>query len=237
MSGDPAPVLELRWGSWRVVVERSVWPSDALTTVYDRLARRWRGLRGRFGFDEAYADLLAGVVAPRSPVVVDLGCGDGGLSRAWGRVHGPPAALHLVDRSSGMLTVASDAARANAVWVHPADVRSVPVAAGVADVVLMGHVLEHLPDPAPMLCEVRRLLADDGVAVLIVTRDGWWARWLQLRWRIRRLSDPEIRRAAEAAGLHAARRALSCGLTDRLSVAWVLTPRGSAVGGPCPGGG
>lgn len=223
--GTHAPILVLEWGTWRVVVERAALPLPHLADLYDRLASTWHQRRGMWGFDAAYEGVLASVRAPAHPRVVDLGTGDGGFAAAWCRVSGRPRHLDLVDVSPRMLDVARSrlAPHADAVDVHRDDVRELSLPAGCADVVLAGHVLEHLADPAPAMAAIRRVLAPDGVAVVVLTRPSPWGRWLQLRWRLTALSDAEVMACAGRADLVATplawRRA---GWPGRLSRAWRL---------------
>ncbi|HEV2147054.1 MAG TPA: class I SAM-dependent methyltransferase [Longimicrobiaceae bacterium] len=45
--------------------------------------------------------------------------------------------------------------------------------------VTLNHVLEHIPDPAPLLTEVRRILADDGLLFVAVPNVRSWIRYLR----------------------------------------------------------
>ena len=90
--------------------------------------------------------------------VVDLGCGGGllavPLAEAGARVVGVDLARRALQ----------DARRREVSAFLPlvADLASVPVAAGCADLVLLADVLEHVADPAAAVAEAARLLRPGG---------------------------------------------------------------------------
>jgi SAM-dependent methyltransferase len=51
---------------------------------------------------------------------------------------------------------------------HRADLQALPFADGSYDVVYASHVLEHVPDDASAIAEIRRILAPGGIAILPV---------------------------------------------------------------------
>lgn len=115
--------------------------------------------------------------------MLDLGCGDGivlHLARQDGwQVHGVelfPEQVVLVRETLGLDVEVSDIA----------GFRGAP---GSWDVVLLTHVLEHLPDPVGALRKIRELLAPDGIGVLefpnIDALDGKLRRALR-RWHLHR---------------------------------------------------
>lgn len=92
--------------------------------------------------------------------VVDVGCGHGADLRALRR-DGHRGLLVGVDFSAGMLaeleTTVADRVLADAV--------ALPLASGIADVVLAMHMLYHLGDIPAALGEFRRVLRQDGVFI------------------------------------------------------------------------
>lgn len=51
------------------------------------------------------------------------------------------------------------------------------------DIVVMNHVLEHIPDPIEILLEVKRILKDDGLLVIGVPNFGsYMARLMKRKW-------------------------------------------------------
>lgn len=101
----------------------------------------------------AYA-LCAGLL-PADARVLDLGCGAGHsyhrlAPRETVGVDLDPGALEGQDRET-----------------HVADMRALPFADGAFGAVLSVQSLEHVPDGAAVLREVRRVLAPGGVAVFV----------------------------------------------------------------------
>jgi SAM-dependent methyltransferase len=101
----------------------------------------------------AYA-LCAGLL-PQDVRVLDLGCGAG----------------HSYDRQAPRETVGVDIDPAALAGqdreTHVADMRRLPFADGSFGAVLSVQSLEHVPDGAAVLREVRRVLAPGGVAVFV----------------------------------------------------------------------
>jgi SAM-dependent methyltransferase len=127
-----------------------------------------------YGWRARAVEKLAG---NRSGRVLDIGCGPGALLEAFRRrgweVHG----TELTDDSAAR-------ARQAGIPVHVGPLEPFPWPEGHFDAVVMWHVLEHCPDPVPVLDRVRRSLRPGGVLLVGVpnfgspearlTRDGWF---------------------------------------------------------------
>jgi SAM-dependent methyltransferase len=100
--------------------------------------------------------------------VLDLGCGAGRFLGALRRAGAEPVGVELAE-------AAAQRARAN---VPGADVRlvepdgSLPLGHGEVDLVWCSEVLEHVPDVAHLLLEVRRVLRGGGRLLLSVPFHG-----------------------------------------------------------------
>lgn len=232
------PVVAGGVGSWRLVLQRRPLPRGRLVALYDGLAPTWAARRAAWGFDEAYGRLLGGRLGARVAEaltlgsLVDVGCGDAGLAVACVRAHGARDVV-LVDAAPAMLAVASErlVALGCTVQAHQARAEVLPLASGSAGVVLVGHVLEHLADPAPALEEARRLLAPGGLLVVVATRCAVVGRWLQARWRLRCHDALEAERALHAAGFAGEVAELEGSWSvRRASLAWI-----GHAGAPHPG--
>lgn len=148
---------------------------------------------------EVYADfgnpaLLRAVRAhlPAGGSVLDVGCASGGLLAALEDDAG---------RREGIEPdpAAAAAAAAHADTIHVGRVDDVDVPAGVFDVVVLGDVLEHLPDPQAALARARRWLQPRGRVVVSLPNVAFWSVRLGLlagRWEYRSsgiLDDTHLR--------------------------------------------
>jgi SAM-dependent methyltransferase len=115
---------------------------------------------------------------PARPVMIDLGCGPGLFLHDLGRRY-PSAALHGYDamiahgrQLTGVtLTLA----------IHDVTTTPLPHAAGSVHLVAMSSVLHVVDEPLPVLAEIRRVLAPNGIFLL----DDWIRQPLPayLAWR------------------------------------------------------
>ncbi len=103
--------------------------------------------------------------------VVDLGCGGGLLAKFF------------VDSGARVigLDISPSSARVASKHVAPAtfvcaDVLRAPIQDGVADVVLLSDVVEHVTDPARAVAEAARILRPGGVCFVSTLNRTWKAR-------------------------------------------------------------
>ncbi len=119
------------------------------------------GLEARaslYDFQEPRIDIVAealGVLAPLDGRVVgDVGCGSG---RYIDSLRGAGARVVGIDLSVGMLAGVS-----SPLALVAADSQSLPLTDASVDVVMMMHMLYHVPDPAMAVAEAARVLRPDG---------------------------------------------------------------------------
>lgn len=64
------------------------------------------------------------------------------------------------------------------------DLEALPFASDSVDMVIVGHTMEYVDDPAQMLREIERILVPEG-KLLVIGIDSWtmWAAWQHLRRR------------------------------------------------------
>jgi SAM-dependent methyltransferase len=122
----------------------------------------------------------------RSAVGLDLGCGDGvnlcWLSRHFEHFYGSDYNLLRLTRAKRLDTN---------VVLFMADIGNYPADDDVFDVIFFNHVLEHIPDDAAALREVRRILKPGGLLILGVPNEGaaFWQLAYRLQPRSRETSD------------------------------------------------
>jgi SAM-dependent methyltransferase len=142
---------------------------------------RWRSLCAEGKADHVARLAAALSDAPRT--VAEVGCGDGVLldalaARGVGKTrHGYEISERAVRSAAGRKGVDS---------VERFDGERLPVADNTFDLAVLSHVLEHVPDPLPLLAETAR--AARAVVVEVPLEDN------------RSASRPSARQASEAIG-------------------------------------
>lgn len=150
---------------------------------------RWRALGARS--KGAHAVALCARAGLRPATLVEIGCGDGAVLAELA-ARGLSPVLDGFELSPKAAAIAKQ--RGVARRVEAFDGVHVPAADGAYDVAILSHVLEHVPDPLPLLIEAARVAPH--VIVEVPLEDNRSAR------------RPAKRKLAEAAGhLHAYNRA------------------------------
>lgn len=215
LSGAPhddqtIPVFSRWFGSWRLSLQRRALDTGQLTRRYDRAAPGWHRTLDRLGVPDAYETLLRSVLAedaaglPTADLrVLDCGIGTGALSCALARVLPAPFRLDAIDISPLMLERAGVRLRDSGLdaSLRQGDVRDLPYGPGVFDLVMAGHVLEHLSDPGPALGEMMRVLKPGGLFIAFVTRRSPLGAWVQLKWRTHRVTPAQAESWLRRSGL------------------------------------
>jgi SAM-dependent methyltransferase len=124
-------------------------------------------------FGDAFWTFFAKSVTPRlaphpRPVMVDLGCGPGLFLRDLGERHAT-AELCGYDVTPAMIDYGRRLPGAGTrlrLEVRDVSTESLPLAAGSVHLLNMSSVLHVLDEPLPVLAEIRRVLAPDGVFLL-----------------------------------------------------------------------
>jgi len=141
-------------------------------------ARKFGGIieRGRRTFVAALARRIARRTAARGRVL-DIGCGDGKLLTALAALGFECAGTEINPRVREGLPTGID------VRVVTGGVAHAGLPAQAFDVVVLRHVLEHLPNPIETLHEVRRIIKPAGTLVIAVPNlASWQARLTRDHW-------------------------------------------------------
>jgi SAM-dependent methyltransferase len=112
----------------------------------------------------ALADAIAGAVPPGG-AILDVGCSTGYLLEDLARLHPDARLLGLDLVAAGLRRAHENVPQAQLLL---ADVCAIPVRDGGCDAVVSANLLEHVPDDAAALAEIRRVLRPGGRAALVV---------------------------------------------------------------------
>lgn len=241
--------------------------------VYQRERPSWEALRRRYGAeyfsyelsneenffnlmllglaDVRFEEATATIPGPRT--FLDVGCATGMLV-AWMRDKGWEARGVDICRES-----AEHGARERGVRIHVGTLEEARFPDRAFSVVHFSHLIEHLPDPRSFMGEVRRVLRDDGYALLTTPNiDGFQARLFGPRWRsaiadhVALFSRKTLRRLLSDSGFTALELVTWGGLAEGTAPRWIKRPadrlakswgfgdvmmalcRKSAPGGPPP---
>lgn len=171
---------------------------------YDGLPGALTGITGLITGHEALAGRLIrpGAFDVRGcKRILDAGCGNGRYSRFLLRHADPDAVITAFDLSPGMLARAQKRLKSNRVTFAAADLTHLPYADASFDAIVMGWVLEHLPDPRPGLTELARILRPGGKFLLMATEDTLTGAMCSRMWHCRTYNRAELRKVCEECGL------------------------------------
>ena len=137
------------------------------------------------------AEVLALLDAQPAERVLDIGSGPGFLVASLADAVGPSGAVHGLDQSAPMNTVARDVIGARP-WVSldEGDALALPYPDGCFDAVVSTQVYEYVADIPAALAELRRVLRDGGRALVLDTD------WDSVVWHV---ADRERHRRVMAA--------------------------------------
>jgi ubiquinone/menaquinone biosynthesis C-methylase UbiE len=115
-------------------------------------------------------EVLALLAAQPGERVLDIGSGPGFLVASLADAVGPDGAVHGLDQSAPMNTVARDLVGARAeVSIDEGDALTLPYPDGAFDAAVSTQVYEYVADIARALTELRRVLRTGGRALLLDT--------------------------------------------------------------------
>lgn len=141
-------------------------PDAQTQTVIQAMATRLEE-RGRHpGFAGMIRKYVRTLPAERPLRVLDLGCGTGVVTRQLAEYLHPESVVHGADVSAELLKEAMRLAPGSRiVWDH-ISAGPLPYGDTTFDAITMHTLLSHVPDPAAVLAEARRVLKGDGSLIV-----------------------------------------------------------------------
>ena len=132
---------------------------------WSRIARDWIAWARKPGHDAFwfYRDGLAALIGPGQGAALDVGCGEGRVSRLLKELG---YRVTAVDAVAEMVAAARQAGSADAYGTGPAS--ALPVADASFDLVLAYNMLMDVEDLDAAAAELRRVIRDDGRLVVSV---------------------------------------------------------------------
>ncbi|MEL7428450.1 MAG: class I SAM-dependent methyltransferase [Pseudomonadota bacterium] len=176
---------------------------------YDNNAAGWNRKTERLGLLEAYRGLVhsalkrAQYVMPQKELdVLDAGIGTGAMSKALGHVLGRRFNLEGIDISANMLIEAKRYLCMEDInlSLSQSEVCALPFSENSFDIVLIGHVVEHLGCPELAFKEAYRVLRPGGIIVGCVTRQSVAAAYVQYIWHTHQVSMKQAQQWLKQSG-------------------------------------
>jgi len=153
--------------------------------------------------------------------VLEVGCGTGNVLRHLETVCTDGLVIGMDFQLKGL----TDARSRTSCPLMQGDARTPPFSAGF-EVIGLFDVLEHMPDDAGLLRDLRHLLVDNGVLLLTVpAHPALWSAFDEVSGHCRRYSQQELSQRLKEAGLQVERMTefMSC----ILPLAWLTRRRSS----------
>lgn len=129
--------------------------------------------------------------------ILDIGSGAGQIARHLLKYADEGSSLSCIDLSHQMLRRARSRLKSPVPDFVTADLAHLPFADGSFDCITCGYVLEHLPDPAPGLEQMGRVLQKGGRLFLLTTEDSFSGAWTSRLWCCRTYNRKELMRLCE----------------------------------------
>lgn len=208
------PVFSRSFGSWQLTIDRQIFAQADLAEHYDRKSGDWHATIARHGFAYAYERLICKVLrqpryegAEKALRVLDAGIGTGAMAVSFRKAIGRRIRIDGIDISSEMLRQAHDKLYGCDVdlALQEGELSDLSFPDNSFDVVLVAHVLEHLPDPQVALAEVHRVLKPGGVLICCITRRSLVGAYIQLLWRTHQVDVSTALRWLRQSGLQSVR--------------------------------
>lgn len=135
--------------------------------------------------------ILEEIDALKPATILDAGCGRGFYVHAF--TYFPfIKKIHGIDISEKYLTVAKKHITDDRVELQKASIYELPYPDNTFDMIVSSEVMEHLPDDAKALKELKRVLKKDGTIIITVPNLHFPFLWDPLNWLLMKLFNTHV---------------------------------------------
>jgi len=138
------------------------------------------------------AQLIFESIARKKPKkILDAGCGRGFYTHAF-TFFSSIKEIHAIDINEDYLKIAQKHTKDTRVTFHKSSLYSLPFPNNYFDCIIFSEILEHLPNEAKALKELKRVLKQNGTILITVPNENFPFLWDPINWVLMKFFNTHI---------------------------------------------